>query len=154
MEWPDDDWLQGVKNPWFTGTEEVDKYGTWTTPAGTYETTTSPLTPFHRDTKGTVYDSDGCRYIKDFGYSFEELQDWKSEFMLPDGRFNTPLYCATIREKLNAKYGGCGKPSHRAVLALSRRIPISEVPLDIPVWELPMEERQFDEYLVNVQVDR
>jgi tyrosinase len=152
MEWPDDDWLQGVKNPWFTGTEEVDKYGTWTTPAGTYETTTSPLTPFHRDTKGTVYDSDGCRYIKDFGYSFEELQDWKSEFMLPDGRFNTPLYCRTIREKL--KEYGWAQHSHRTVCALARGIPIAQVPHDITLGDLLKEERQFDEYFVNVRVDR
>jgi tyrosinase len=143
-------------NPWFTGIEQEDQYGTWTTPAGNNETTTSPLTPFHKDANGTVYDSDGCRFIKDFGYSFEELQDWKPEFKLPDGRFNTPLYCNSIRAMLNTKYGWAS-PQPRIIRALARGLPLSQlssIPEHIDLRTVPTSERQFDEYAVNACVDR
>jgi tyrosinase len=155
-DWPDDPWLSGVVNPWFTEFEQKDEDGTWTTPAGDNETTTSPLTPFHKDTKGTVYDSDGCRFIKDFGYSFEELQDWAPEFMLPGGKFNTPLYCNTIRAMLNTKYGWARPPSP-IISALARGLPLSQLPGihdDVDLRTVPTEERQFDDYAVNVRVDR
>jgi tyrosinase len=143
-------------NPWFTGIEQETQPGTWTRPAGSTETTTSPLTPFHKDTNSTVYDSDGCRFIRDFGYSFEELQDWKPDHKLPDGRFNTPLYCSTIRKILKAKYGWAG-PQPSVIRALASGLPLSQlsgVPEDIDLRTVPKRELQFDEYDVNVCVDR
>ncbi|KAJ3538356.1 hypothetical protein NM688_g6533 [Phlebia brevispora] len=102
--WPNDPWISGTLEPWFTGRKQVDAQGTWTRPAGAEETTESPLTPFHKDTEGTVYDSDGCRYINQFGYAFEELQDWLPRYWT-DRKFNEPLFCEDIIKSLIDKYG-------------------------------------------------
>ncbi|KAJ7762839.1 hypothetical protein DFH07DRAFT_709304, partial [Mycena maculata] len=37
----------------------------------------SLLAPFHKNTEGTTYDSNGVRHIVDLGYTYPELQRWK-----------------------------------------------------------------------------
>ncbi|KAJ7501178.1 hypothetical protein B0H11DRAFT_1713961 [Mycena galericulata] len=37
----------------------------------------SLLAPFHKDTAGATYDSNGVRHIADLGYTYPELQPWK-----------------------------------------------------------------------------
>ncbi|KAJ3523968.1 hypothetical protein NM688_g8640 [Phlebia brevispora] len=122
--WPNDPWLRSTVRPWFDGVSQVDEYGTWTRPPNTAETTNTPLTPFHKDAKGTVYDSDGCRYIANFGYAFEELQDWLPKYRDASGKFNTPLYCQDIRKALSEKYGWA-MPSHHTVSHLAAAHPPS-----------------------------
>lgn len=36
----------------------------------------TPLTPFHTDDKGTMYNSNGVRHVADLGYTYPELQRW------------------------------------------------------------------------------
>lgn len=149
--WPNDPWISKTVEPWFTGISQDDTYGTWTRPHGKPETTTSPLTPFHKDVSGTVYDSDGCRYISHFGYAFEELQDWLPKYHTT-GRFDEPLFCQDIRKALIDKYGWA-LPSLDAVRRIAHGAPQRQLPKVDP-HSLPASERQYNEYVINVRVDR
>ena len=150
-DWPHDKWISGTVEPWFTGVSQEDSSGTYTRPYGSQETTTDLLTPFHKDTDGTVYDSDGCRYINNFGYAFEELQDWLPKYHTR-GKFNEPLFCADIRKALKEKYGWA-LPSLDAVRRIARGAPQQHLPKAEPST-LPIQERQYNEYVINVRVDR
>lgn len=148
--WPNDKWISGTQEPWFTDQSQVDAQGTWTRKYGENEQTTSLLTPFSKDTNGTIYDSDGCRNINILGYAFEELQDWLPKYHA-SGSFNEPLYCKDIRKKLIQKYGWA-LPTLNSV----RRIALG-VHHDLPSAEpraVPATERTYSEYVINVLVDR
>jgi tyrosinase len=56
----------------------------------------SPLAPFHKDTQGTTYDSNGVRHIVDLGYTYPELQRWNFD--------SDVAYRASITEKVNRLY--------------------------------------------------
>ncbi|KAF2135447.1 uncharacterized protein K452DRAFT_323045 [Aplosporella prunicola CBS 121167] len=49
------------------------KGSTWTIKRGSTQDVNSPLTPFHRDTKGTFWTSASVRDTKVFGYTYPEL---------------------------------------------------------------------------------
>ncbi|KAH8588949.1 hypothetical protein B0O99DRAFT_524064 [Bisporella sp. PMI_857] len=55
---------------------QVDNTGTFTIPIGSIDTETTPLTPFTTGDGQTTYTSLSSRYLKDFGYSYPEIQDW------------------------------------------------------------------------------
>ena len=149
-DWPNDPWISGTVEPWFTNLEQVDAQGTWTRKYGENEQTTSPLTPFHKDENGTVYDSDDCRFVNNFGYAFEELQDWLPKYHA-SGKFDEPLFCKDIRTALIQKYGWALPPLNavrRLALGADHDLPAAD-PRSVPV-----KERQYNEYVINVRVDR
>ncbi|KAJ3555446.1 hypothetical protein NM688_g2572 [Phlebia brevispora] len=152
-DWPEDRWLsaKGIVS-WFDHDPENDDDGTWTSSRDTEENTHSPLTPFHKDTKGTVYDSDGCRYISDFGYAFEELQDWLPKYRDEFGMFDTSLYCKDIRKALREKYGWSAPAADR-IRHLGRAAKEAE---DLEQLEgaTTVHHHRYNEYVVNVLVDR
>ncbi|KAJ3555445.1 hypothetical protein NM688_g2574 [Phlebia brevispora] len=160
-DWPNDPWLRNTVNPWFDGVSQTDSRGTWTRPPSTAESANSLLTPFHKDTNGTVYDSDGCRYFANFGYAFEELQDWLPKYRDASGKFNTPLYCQDIRKALSEEYGW-SLPTQHAISRLPRAVEepsVAEVAAEdfvLPQGIVPqaVQDRQYNEYVVNVLVDR
>ncbi|KAJ3555443.1 hypothetical protein NM688_g2573 [Phlebia brevispora] len=151
-DWPKNPWLRGTIQPWFDGICQANEEGTMTRQCHAEESTNSPLTPFHKDTKGTVYDSDGCRYISDFEYAFEELQDWLPKYRDKFGRFNTPLYCEDIRKALTEKYGW-SVPTIGSIRRLGRAAKEAE---DLEQMEgaASVHRHQYNEYVVNVLVDR
>lgn len=51
---------------------------TFNFPAGTVESATSPLYPFHKDTKGTNYNSNDVKSVSSFGYTYSELASGKA----------------------------------------------------------------------------
>ena len=54
----------------------IDNSGTFTHPAGLNDTVSDPLTPFTMSDGSTPYTTTASRYLKDFGYSYPEIQDW------------------------------------------------------------------------------
>ncbi|KAJ3552388.1 hypothetical protein NM688_g4174 [Phlebia brevispora] len=136
--WPEDEWISNTVEPWFSGIQQSDSGGTWTRPSGQMESTDSPLTPFHKDTQGTFYDSDGCRFIKDFGYTYEELQDWLPRYN-ESGKFNEPLLCQDLRKTLIQKYGWA-----LPKIPVVRSIALGAIHHNAPDTE----------YVINVRVDR
>ena len=152
-QWPEDKWISGTEEPWFTGISQKNAGGgTLTRPYGENERSTSQLTPFHKDDQGTVYDSDGCRNINQFGYAFEELQDWLPKYH-ETGRFNEPKFCQDIRATLVRLYGWA-VPSLDTVHRIRRRIDRHHRLPETDRRTLPIAERQYEEYVVNVRVDR
>jgi tyrosinase len=55
----------------------ADTYGTFVIEAGTAEDINTPLYPFRRsDDPNDWWTSDSSRSIRDFGYTYPEIQDW------------------------------------------------------------------------------
>ena len=118
--------------------------------------------------------------MKSLGYSYEELRDWDPKYH-SSGRFDEALYCSDIRASLVRNYGWALPPMNR-IRRLARaattaaRAPATEAPAaeaeenkegpelhftarrvhrEVPRSSaVPVEQRQFDEYVVNVRVDR
>ena len=192
-DWPNDPWINRTVEPWFTGRSQQDARGTWTTTRFARESTTSPLTPFHTDDRGTYWNSDGCRDVKALGYSYDELRDWDPKYHT-SGKFDEALYCSDIRASLIQKYGWALPPMNRirrlATAAAAFRDAVAAAPAPasgvaaaeeveaqtvlakaepeltfaakkaapqrapVESVDIPIAERQFDEYVVNVRVDR
>ncbi|KAF2675184.1 Di-copper centre-containing protein [Microthyrium microscopicum] len=55
---------------------------TFASPAPIGENLTSPLYPFHMDSRGSFHTPQSVHYTKDLGYAYEDVQDWK--FSNPD----------------------------------------------------------------------
>jgi tyrosinase len=55
-----------------------DHYGSYTLPGGGdhNDTLSTPLEPFSTDTEGHFYTSSMVQSLKEFGYSYPEIQDW------------------------------------------------------------------------------
>ncbi|KAI1842912.1 hypothetical protein JX266_010930 [Neoarthrinium moseri] len=102
-------WQQLNPDKWFTsgdqgpfdqkiiGIKETDKV-----------TNKTPLRPFHKDSKGTVYTPDEVRDHIPLGYTYPEIQPWKPEFQ-SQGRFDREKYIKYITDVINEKYGKARK---------------------------------------------
>lgn len=170
--WPTDPWISKTVEPWFTGEIQPDESGTWTIPHGSRERTTTPLAPFHKDKLGSTWDSDGCRFIKTLGYGYEELQDWLPKYQI-EGRFNEPLFCADVRRSLVDKYGWAlpqAAQVKKVARAASDRPSFDSARGESEFGQVSLfatqekhvavghssvvHERQFNEFVVNVRVNR
>jgi tyrosinase len=180
--WPNDPWISKTVEPWFENVSETDDAGTWTIPHGTRERSTTPLAPFSKDERGTIWTSDGCRSFKDLGYSFEELQDWLPKYNT-DGKFNEPLFVADVRQSLIDKYGwalpriaqlrrlaqvpqgtvrsqaeshaqGALASAESKVSGLASQAKQAVLGHKSTEHKSTEHERQFNEYVINVRVDR
>ncbi|RVD85525.1 uncharacterized protein DFL_003846 [Arthrobotrys flagrans] len=69
-----------------------DERGTWSIAAGTRENADTPLAPFHKDDRGSVYTSNDVRNWTRFGSSYPELQPWLPQYRDSTGEFNATLY--------------------------------------------------------------
>ncbi|KAJ7218944.1 hypothetical protein C8J57DRAFT_1596327 [Mycena rebaudengoi] len=74
----------------------VPELSWWSKDEVTSLTPETPLAPFHKDTKGTKYDSNDIRYITALGYTYPELQRWKFP--------NEKVYHASILAKVRELY--------------------------------------------------
>lgn len=89
---------------WFENRDEqLSDDGTWSIKADTIDTPTTPLAPFHTDTEGTYYTSDGIRDWMKLGYSYPELQPWLDKYKT-HGRFDKKLYLKDIKYQLQKLY--------------------------------------------------
>jgi tyrosinase len=73
----------------------LDMYGTFTIAPSTTEYSSTTLTPFSSDTAGDWYTSDTARYMKTFGYTYPEIQDWNQD---------ATQLAQTVTAKVNALY--------------------------------------------------
>jgi tyrosinase len=62
-------------NPTEVMTPAVETEGSYTVAVGENITASTPLGPFYMADGKTPYTSTNSRYIKDFGYTYPELQD-------------------------------------------------------------------------------
>lgn len=67
-----------------------------------------PLAPFHTDTKSTPWNATLCRYTKDCGYAYPELQKWLDIYKTA-GKFDNVKYQKAIRTSIELKYSTTGK---------------------------------------------
>lgn len=79
-------WQTLYPNAWFDGSSGSDNV-----------TSKTPLEPFHRDERGTVYTSDDVRRWFDLGYTYPELRPW----LHPDNN----RYIQEVRSQVNQLYG-------------------------------------------------
>lgn len=85
---------------------------TFNFPAGTVETATSPLYPFHKDTKGTLYTSNTVKNVTSFGYTYPELVSGKQ---------------SDVKAAINALYGNTAGSSTVSSKSKSKRETIDNV---------------------------
>ncbi|EPS38104.1 hypothetical protein H072_8125 [Dactylellina haptotyla CBS 200.50] len=81
-----------------------DDRGTWSIPAGTRETPNTPLTPFHKDNMGGVFNSNEIRDWNRFGSSYTELQQWLPKYRDASGQFNPTLYRNDVIDQVTNLY--------------------------------------------------
>lgn len=67
-----------------------------------------PLAPFHTDNKSTPWNATLCRYIKDCGYAYPELQKWLDIYKTA-GQFDNAKYQKALRTSIELKYSTTGK---------------------------------------------
>jgi hypothetical protein len=67
-----------------------------------------PLAPFHVDTKSTPWNASLCRYVKDCGYTYPELQRWLDIYKT-NGVFDNAKYTKALRTSIELKYSTTGK---------------------------------------------
>ncbi|KAI1801867.1 Di-copper centre-containing protein [Daldinia bambusicola] len=92
------------KENWFEREDEqLSDNGTWSIEKGAKDTPTTPLAPFHKDTKATYFTSDDIRDWTQWGYSYPELQPWLPKYK-KDGVFNKQLYIKDIQDQLKKLY--------------------------------------------------
>jgi tyrosinase len=80
-----------------------DAYGTFTIAPSTIEDSATILTPFSTNAVGDWYTSDTSRYMKTFGYTYPEIQDWNQD---------ATQLAQTVTAKVNALYAPKGR-THR-----------------------------------------
>ena len=115
---------------------QIDNTGTFTIRTNTQDTETTPLTPFTSGDGETPYTSVTSRYIKDFGYTYPEIQDW-----LP--RTKSQL-AANITAQVNALYnpGGRFTPTQSSRrLVIVRDSLIRQWSIDVKVSSKALNER-------------
>ncbi|KAI8958938.1 Di-copper centre-containing protein [Daldinia sp. FL1419] len=92
------------KENWFESpSEQLQDNGTWSIEHNAIDTPKTPLTPFHKDTEGTYFNSDDIREWTKWGYSYPELQPWLPKYK-QDGEFNKQLYLNDIQDQLKRLY--------------------------------------------------
>ncbi|KAI1131069.1 Di-copper centre-containing protein [Nemania abortiva] len=96
----DINWFQKKK-------EQLKDDGTWSIKAGDIDTPSTPLAPFHMDTKGTYFTSDDIRDWMKWHYSYPELQPWLDKYK-KDGKFDVDLYIADVRKQIKDLYSPGG----------------------------------------------
>lgn len=114
--------------------------------------------------------------MKALGYSYLELQDWLPIFHDASGKFNEPLFCDAVKLSAKVKYEWAAPTLLRlrqlglvhgsAEEAQTMKHALSEIagnvlkstvhPFEVPLYyaNVPKDELQFNEYVVNVRVDR
>lgn len=90
---------------WFSDRNQQlsDDDGNWSTRPRTIDTPKTALSPFHTDTHGTSYTSDGVRDWTKLGYSYTELQPWLPKYVV-NGQFSEDTYLSDVREQVNSLY--------------------------------------------------
>ncbi|MCJ1347034.1 hypothetical protein MMC31_005255, partial [Peltigera leucophlebia] len=68
-------WQAIYPDSW-VNTSQINQIGTFTDAPGSIENINTPLTPFHSDRTGTLYNSQTARYTSTFGYTYPEIIDW------------------------------------------------------------------------------
>ena len=63
-------------NPNSFNINQKNNAGTYSIAAGTVETASTTLPPFHIKADGSRFTSNTARYTKTFGYTYPEIQDW------------------------------------------------------------------------------
>ncbi|KAL1582012.1 hypothetical protein WHR41_09259 [Cladosporium halotolerans] len=96
-------------NPNSFGASQASPHATWTIPAGQVQNANSPLTPFHRNTNGDFWTSNGVRDWKTFKYTYPE-------FANTDGSPNA------IMQQINRLYG----PGATATAGSTKRTALPE----------------------------
>lgn len=92
------------KSNWFDKSDEqLPDDGNWSIPTNAIDTPQTPLAPFHTDTKGTYFTSDGIQDWMKLGYSYPELQPWLDKYK-KDGKFDETLYLTDIKYQLKTLY--------------------------------------------------
>ncbi|MCJ1468770.1 hypothetical protein MMC07_007400 [Pseudocyphellaria aurata] len=114
---------------WFT---EKDKFS-GKAKSDTFDTQKTPLTPFHSDDQGGLYNSNMIRDWTKLGYTYPELQPWLLEYK-PLGVFDRRRYIKAVKRHINKLYGS----TRRLVLMP----PLSKI------------EALENDYIVNVVYER
>lgn len=83
--------------------EQLQDDGTWSIRKGDIDTPSTPLAPFHMDTKGTYFTSDDIKDWLKWHYSYPELQPWLKKYK-KDGKFDVDLYIADVRKQIRHLY--------------------------------------------------
>jgi hypothetical protein len=108
-------------NPTSFLTPSEDTSGTFTHPTGINITVSDALTPFTMSDGATPYTSTSSRYLKDFGHSYPEIQDWLPE-MTPDAlKKNVTAWINTHYNPTatSRKLKRMNKPGREWVIAIS-----------------------------------
>ncbi|KZS86904.1 Di-copper centre-containing protein [Sistotremastrum niveocremeum HHB9708] len=95
-----------------------------------------PLTPFHEDKRGTLFDSDKVEDWTKYRYTYPELQKWLPKYVV-DGKFSEEEYIKDIRRQVDQLY----------------KVTESE---ELPVpWHGEGRQARFNhDYVVNVEYER
>lgn len=94
-----------------------------------------PLTPFHMDTKSTPWNANACRFLKDCGYSYPELQKWLPIYQTA-GKFDNVKYQKALRTAIELKYSTTGK----STLQLKENSGLADAHLlSLPVMNMALE---------------
>ncbi|KAK6543666.1 hypothetical protein TWF694_000404 [Orbilia ellipsospora] len=93
-------------NAWFgaAAVQIRDDRGTWSIAAGTYETSETPLAPFHKDQSNGIFSSNDIRDWTRFGSSYPELQPWLPKYRDQSGQFNPTLYRNDVVQQVTNLY--------------------------------------------------
>ncbi|KAI1113782.1 Di-copper centre-containing protein [Nemania sp. NC0429] len=83
--------------------EQLEDDGTWSIPEGNIDTPSTPLAPFHMDSKGTYFTSDDVRDWMKLHYSYPELQPWLDKYK-KDGKFDVDLYIDDVQKQIKDLY--------------------------------------------------
>lgn len=143
---------------WFDGTDPRDlDGGNFAIDESHPDTPHDDLRPFHKNSEGDYWTSQGVREVTKLGYTYPGLEKWK--FAKPDGSYDRQKHIRELNKQLNIHYNSGRAAAEKSELTSNP----GEAP-DVPLMSLnslqqvtkqdPMDLIGIHDYVVNVVYEK